>query len=525
MTRRKTLAVGVAGAALATAVGLLATPGAQAAPPYVYDVSWPQCPGPGNQPMPAPAATSFVIIGLTNGRAFSDNPCIATQRKWAVDNEIGAHAYTMASYPTAAQLKDFGAAGPWRGSTDASRLRNVGYAEGVHAAATLSKVGWKPSTVWIDVEPSGRQPWPATTDRAKMLRNRFVVEGVMRGLQAKGFAIGIYSSPGAWSKVVGPWWLPGVPAWTAVGKKDETAARAACTAATFSGGRAFLAQWTDGRYDFNVTCSGWSTTPAKAPAPSAGNDVNGDWKDDLLARQASTSTLWLYKGNGAATGGVFQPRASTGTLASATYDLVETAGDLTGDGRADLLTRRTDGTLLLQPGTAGASWGTARSLGTGWNAYRAVTGIGDFTGDGRPDLVALRSSDGLLLLFPGDGKGGLGAPTALKSGLSGMDRVVGVGDLTLNGIPDLVMREKATGTLWFYPGYANGALGTRISLGTGWASTALFAGPGDFTADGVPDLVTRATNGTLWLHPGRTDGRLGARRSIGTAWTGMNAIA
>ena len=207
---------------------------------------------------------------------------------------------------------------------------------------------------------------------------------------------------------------------------------------------------------------------------------------------------------------------------------METAGDLTGDGKVDLLARDTAGKLWLFPGQGGTTWGTKRSLGTGWGGMSAITGIGDFTGDGKPDLVALQKSNGTLYLYPGNGAGGLRARTALKSGWSGMDRVVGVGDMTLNGIPDLVVRQASTGTLYLYPGYANGALGTRVTIGTGWNTLWLFAGVGDMTGDGVPDLVTRATStsgGGLWLYPGLTTGKLGPRRSIGTGWQVMDQIA
>lgn len=530
---RRTLLIScvTAVAALAAAgIGAVAvSPSARAAAPYVYDVSWPQCPGPGSQPMPSPSNTSFVIIGLTRGLAFTENPCVDDQRQWSIDNAKPAHAYTMATYPTAAQITQYGTSGgPWTGSTDAGKLRNVGYAEAKYATATLTRIGWKPSTVWIDVEPRSSQAWPAATTRAAMQRNRFVVEGLMRGLEESGYAIGIYSNAGLWNTVVGPWWLPGVPAWVATGQHGEATAVAACSATSFSGGKTFLTQWTDGTYDFNAKCAAWTANPAKAPAPSVANDVNGDWKNDLLARQASSSQLWLYKGNGAKTGNVFQTRVAAGTFSKTSYNLVETAGDLTGDGKVDLLVRSTGGTLWLYPGTGGTTWGTRRSLGTGWGGMTAITGIGDFTGDGKPDLVALQKSNGVLYLYPGNGSGGLRARTALKSGWSGMDRVVGVGDVTLNGIPDLVVRQASTGTLYLYPGYANGALGTRVTIGTGWNSMWLFAGVGDLTGDGVPDLVTRAkstSGGGLWLYPGLTTGKLGPRRSIGTGWQVMNQIA
>ena len=532
MNRRK-LALGslAAAAVLATAVAGIAAvaPGAQAVVKRPYDISWPQCPG--GQPMPDATATSFVVIGLTRGRPFIENPCIDDQYAWASSNSIPAHAYTMLKYPQPDQVTTYGASGPWSTSTGIGRLRNVGYAEGKASVTTLARLGWKPKVVWMDVEQpdsTANVKWPVATTRGIGDRNKAVIEGAIRALEENGYAVGIYSNPNYWKTIVGTWWLPQFPAWTPTGQHSDTAARAYCTRATFSGGKNFLVQWTDGTYDFDLTCPSWNAAPKKAPAPSWGNDVNGDWKNDLLARRASDSTLFLYKGKGATRAYPFQNRVAAGTFPTSTYDLVETVGDLTGDGKVDLVARSTAGNLWLFPGTGGTTWGARRSLGGGWNAYKGITGVGDWTGDGKPDLGAIRKSDGMFVVWPGRGNGSVGTKTSVKSGLGGMDKVVGVGDVTLNGIPDVVMRQASTGTLYLYPGYSGGVFGPRVTIGTGWNTMALVAGVGDLTGDGVPDLVGRkkaAYGGDLFLYPGLTSGKFSPKIQIGTDWESMNAVA
>jgi hypothetical protein len=536
MNRRKLALVTVtAVAALAVAatgvVAAVAPTAAQAAPTATgYDISWPQCPGAGAQPMP-PTNARFVIIGLTHGQAFTDNPCVADQFAWAAANDIPRAAYTWATYPTPAQLTAHGATGgPWRGSTDAARLRNAGYAGGKDAVATLTSLGLTPKpTVWVDVEKrsgDSAEPWKLTLTRADQQRNRFVIEGTLRALEDSGYAVGLYSVTSHWQEITGGWWLPGVPTWVA--KSDQATATAACTQTSWSSGKTLMTQWTDGSFDYDIPCAGFTIAPKKAPAPSWGNDVNGDWKNDLLARQTSTSKLWLYKGNGARTGNRFLPRVAAGTFSSSAFTLLETVGDLTGDGRVDLVARTTAGTLWLYPGTGGTTWGTRRSLGTGWNGYKGITGVGDWNGDSKPDLGAIRTSDGMFVVWPGRGNGTLGTKTSVKSGLGGMDKVVGVGDMTLNGIPDVVMREASTGTLYLYPGFASGTFGTRVKIGTGWNTVDLVAGVGDFSGDGVPDVVARkkaAFGGDLFLYPGLSNGTLGPKVQIGTDWQAMNAIA
>jgi hypothetical protein len=525
LRRNLTLVAALAVTALATALGGTLTslaPPARAATQRGYDISWPQCPG--GEPMP-PTTAAFVVIGLTRGLAFTTNPCVADQRAWSVTNAVPAHAYTMATYPTTTQLTQYGSAGPWGTASSAGKLRNVGWAQGRAAVATLSSIGWRPPVVWVDVEPRPAQPWPATTTRQAVARNRWVVEGLMRALEDAGYAIGTYSSPNAWTEVVGRWWLPGIPAWVTVGPRGEAAALAACGTPSWSGGPVFLAQHWDDHFDHDVTCPAWSFAPPKPPAPSASNDIDGDWRDDMLARESATGRLWLYRGNAATTGSPFQPRTVSGASGWNGMNLIETAGDLSGDGRVDLLARDTAGVLWLYPGRGG-TWGPRTQIGTGWNVMRSIAGVDDLTGDGRPDVVARQTSNGYLWLYPGNGRGGLGARTRLATGWGGYDRVVGAGDITANGVPDILAREASTGRLYLYRGLDSGTLGARSLVGSGWNSMSLFTAPGDLTADGVPDLVTRAsTGGALWLYPGRTNGTFAPRRQIGSGWQVMSALA
>ncbi|MFP5368724.1 MAG: hypothetical protein ACLGIS_18185, partial [Actinomycetes bacterium] len=140
-------------------------PAAHGAPLFGHDISWPQCPtaqGGFGLPLPPPES-QFVIIGLTRGLAFTENPCLADQVGWARTNAKPAHGYAMATYPTAAQLSTYGGQGPWSSATHAGRLSNVGYAEARFAVQSLNRVGFRPPVVWIDVEPRPAQPWPGAT--------------------------------------------------------------------------------------------------------------------------------------------------------------------------------------------------------------------------------------------------------------------------------------------------------------------------------------------------------------------------
>src|SRR5262245_54970588 len=81
--------------ALARSLGVLTAPTARAAVMFGNDISWPQCPS----TFPD-TSTQFVVIGLTNGLPFTENPCVAGQAGWAADHAKPTHAYTMAAFPT-----------------------------------------------------------------------------------------------------------------------------------------------------------------------------------------------------------------------------------------------------------------------------------------------------------------------------------------------------------------------------------------------------------------------------------------
>src|SRR5438270_3491969 len=55
---------------------------------YGNDISWPQCGG------AFPAKAGFGIIGVTGGRPFTQNPCLAAEWQWALAAK-GAPAYYM----------------------------------------------------------------------------------------------------------------------------------------------------------------------------------------------------------------------------------------------------------------------------------------------------------------------------------------------------------------------------------------------------------------------------------------------
>ncbi|MER5257832.1 VCBS repeat-containing protein [Streptomyces sp. NPDC002855] len=143
--------------------------------------------------------------------------------------------------------------------------------------------------------------------------------------------------------------------------------------------------------------------------------MTGDGRADLVARKASTGDILVFaaKSDGKLAAGKKIRSAWT------TYTHVVGAGDLNGDGIGDVLARREGGTLFRYEGKGDGTLADRATVFTEWGAsYNAVVGAGDITGDGEADLV-VRDTSGNLYRNDGKGNGSFTARTKVATGWSG----------------------------------------------------------------------------------------------------------
>ncbi|MER5196231.1 FG-GAP repeat domain-containing protein [Streptomyces sp. NPDC002755] len=203
-------------------------------------------------------------------------------------------------------------------------------------------------------------------------------------------------------------------------------------------------------------------------------------------------------------------------------------GDLSGDRCNDVLVRLSSGALRLYRTGCGAALSPAApytTVGTtGWTQFDVLTSPGDVTKDGRPDLIARNPSTGRVYLYKGTAAGKLAAPVKLYDNWKTYKKIIGVGDLNGDGIGDLIAQDRSN-NLYRYIGTGKGTFTARVKLFANWgASYDAVAGAGDITGDGKADLVVRDTAGGLYRLPGTGTGTFGARVKIGAGWQNYKGI-
>ncbi|WP_139978184.1 FG-GAP-like repeat-containing protein [Nocardioides litoris] len=189
-------------------------------------------------------------------------------------------------------------------------------------------------------------------------------------------------------------------------------------------------------------------------------DWNRDGKPDMITRRSTTGVLYMRPGLG---NGKFGPAVEIGR-GFGPVKLLSAVGDVTGDGWPDLMGQPTGAGMRIYPGRGPAP------IATYYPAYGRVTGgnqiaVGLWDGDGAPDSLVRQGRK--LVLYPGNGPGGMTGARSLSLDLRGYDRVVGLSDMDLTGHPDLVLRKKGTGEAFLVPATAT-AFAAPVSLGKGW---------------------------------------------------------
>ncbi|CAM5714401.1 FlgD/Vpr Ig-like domain-containing protein OS=Streptomyces aurantiogriseus OX=66870 GN=GCM10010251_01920 PE=4 SV=1 [Streptomyces aurantiogriseus] len=250
--------------------------------------------------------------------------------------------------------------------------------------------------------------------------------------------------------------------------------------------------------------------------------ATADGFGEVLTLNASGALTYQY---GTGTGSLTGKKTGSGWPTSAKF---VPYGDLNGDRCNDVLVRYSSGALrayrpacgaAVTPSTAYTSLGTS-----GWTQYDVLTSPGDLSGDGRADLIVRQTSTGDVYLYKATSAGKLSARTKIASRWTGYKKIVGAGDLNGDGHGDLLAQDKSN-ELWRYDGTAAGKFKSRVKIFNNWgASYNVIVGVGDITGDGKADLVSRDTSGALYRNNGNGKGSFGSRTKLATGWQSYKGV-
>lgn len=224
-----------------------------------YDVSYPNCDAVGQLP-----EVDFGIVGVNEGKAFTQNPCLTDEFGWAktLDGKtISAYMNINAPIGTTSSR---GATGPYsifgvcvKGDA-ACQAFNYGFNAAQYAYRYAVGNNIHVARWWLDIETANS--WFDDS-----LLNRQVIQGAIaffKGgispegslLLGVGIPVGAYSTPHMWNEITGNWLTSGLPAWVAT--DDDTAPTSCVASFTQEGKQADLIQFydSDNDLDANYAC-------------------------------------------------------------------------------------------------------------------------------------------------------------------------------------------------------------------------------------------------------------------------------
>lgn len=195
--------------------------------------------------------------------------------------------------------------------------------------------------------------------------------------------------------------------------------------------------------------------------------------------------------------------------------------DTNDDGRRDVVGVSRSATAYLYRGSGtGTITYPGLTVSSGQWGIRSVLGHSLTAPGGASEPIWAVTYDGNLRMYwTVDGGRWRLAWSHAASGLGSFRHVIAPGDFTGDGLPDLLTVSDG-GYLYIQTGRRSGAtpFWSRKRINGGWGSFTHITGAGDVNGDRRNDLLARKSDGTLWLYPGNGRGGFGTAKRVGSGW-------
>lgn len=269
----------------------------------------------------------------------------------------------------------------------------------------------------------------------------------------------------------------------------------------------------------HMVCAGTKATGTDAGTTTA---CNGDSGGPLIVNDRIVGVVsWGVED--CVKKGAYSVFSKVSTYVGAAYPRVEDT-NLSGDHKADLWVRNASTKTGYSKDSKGTSFAARVSWG-GWDGVNVVLQT-DLNRDGYQDLVVRDSASGDVYWMHYLRSIDDWATDKIFSSWGTRQRIIAPGDLNGDGLPDMLSVDSS-GVMWQYPGKGNGTFSSRVQVSTGWSQYNSVRGHGDFTGDGKADLIARSKTGSyiyLYKGTGKTgSGAFSSRIKVRT-WSSYNAF-